>query len=170
MCLYQDGGLRRKEGNLRNNLSEVPALHIQLPVLGESILPLPRLSDHLHTSVTNPLIIHEWIWSGYYVLPVGRGRCNGSGNMDPGGEERLHQPAFLQHVRSLCLHPDPSRGHRHGNGCAGMLCHLQGTEEPSESGERTHALTHSHTHSHTQCTCPFIGRHTLIQNNLTFVW
>uniref|UniRef100_A0A8C6T647 CD151 antigen, like n=1 Tax=Neogobius melanostomus TaxID=47308 RepID=A0A8C6T647_9GOBI len=52
-------------------------------------------------------------------LLAGGRRGDGCGTVDPAGEERLHQPAALCHIRRLGLHPGPGRSHRHVTGVLG---------------------------------------------------
>lgn len=76
---------------------------------------------------------HDWVWT--LLLPVGRGRSDGGGCLDPDREDRLHQPPSLQDLRRLRLHSCPGWSHRHGNRRARLLCHIQGAQEAAACGK-----------------------------------
>lgn len=69
------------------------------------------------------------------VSSAGRRSRAGGGSVDAGGEERLHQPAQLQPVLGLRLHPDCSRGHRDRDRGGGLLRRAEGDQESSDCGE-----------------------------------
>lgn len=69
------------------------------------------------------------------VSSAGRRSRAGGGSVDAGGEERLHQPAQLQPVLGLRLHPDRSRGHRDRDRGGGLLRRAEGDQESSDCGE-----------------------------------
>lgn len=66
---------------------------------------------------------------------AGRWSRAGGGRVDAGGEERLHQPAELQPVLGLRLHPHSGRGHRDRDRGGRLLRRAEGDEESSDCGE-----------------------------------
>lgn len=71
-----------------------------------------------------------------FSLSVGRRGRAGSGSVDSGGEERLHQPAELQFLLSLCLHPDSCRDRGDSDRGDWLRCHADGEEEPFDCGKK----------------------------------
>lgn len=71
----------------------------------------------------------------FSLSPAGWWGCDGSGHLDPGWEEWLHQPALLQHILCYCLHPGGGWRGGHGHWHPRVLCHLQRTAEFAKSGE-----------------------------------
>lgn len=71
----------------------------------------------------------------FSLSPAGWWGRDGSGHLDPGWEEWLHQPALLQHILCNCLHPGGGWGGGHGHWHPWVLCHLQRAPEFAESGE-----------------------------------
>lgn len=94
------------------------------------------------TSCCLTFTFSEHIWnecifarSWQYVLSAGRGSSAGSGGVDSGGKERLHQFAELQLLLRFCLHPDSCWSHRDSDRDNRMLCHSEGDEESFGCGE-----------------------------------
>nr|XP_025142823.1 collagen alpha-1(I) chain isoform X4 [Bubalus bubalis] len=67
------------------------------------------------------------------LLLAGWSGRHGRGHLDAGPQERLHQPAGLGHLPGHSLHPGGGGHCCYGDRGAGLLCHLQGEEEPAAS-------------------------------------
>lgn len=73
--------------------------------------------------------------SSRFTVSAGRRGRPGSGSVDAGGEERLHQPVELRLLLCLGLHPDSRRGHRDSDWDHRVLCHSEGDEESVNCGK-----------------------------------
>lgn len=76
----------------------------------------------------------ELCWWWYAVEACRRGRA-GSGSVDSGGKERLHQFVKLQLLLSLCVHPDDRWSRRDRDRDNWMLCHSKGDEKSFDRGK-----------------------------------
>lgn len=128
----QDGRVWGEVGSMRHRLPQVPALHLQLLLLGEQWAPPSPTSEEPGQGSRPGAGCGDWC-----ALPVaGWPGRHGCGHLDAGPQERLHQPAGLGHLPGHSLHPGGGGRCRHGDWGTGLLCHLQGAEEPAASGQR----------------------------------
>lgn len=70
-----------------------------------------------------------------HSLAAGRRSRAGSGSVDSGGEERLHQFTQLQPLLCLCVYSDSCRGHCDSDRDHRLLCHPERDEESVDCGE-----------------------------------
>lgn len=117
-----------------HRLPQVPALHLQLLLLGEQWAPPSRPRRRPGqgpgpVGLSLAVVVHCPQLAGLAVMAVGI--------LDALALKSDYiQPAGLGHLPGHSLHPGGGGRCRHGDRGAGLLCHLQGAEEPAASGQR----------------------------------
>lgn len=115
----------------RNRFGHRPGFYSPPKVPSLTAVPGLSLLSFLHFHRPNPYFVP----TGFVSSSGGRGSRSGRGGVDPGGEERLLEPAGVRHLRCLGVYPGGGWQSGGGDGIPGLLrCH-PGAEELPVCGE-----------------------------------